>query len=62
MNPLSRYRLFIDKLAESQEAGNFDHVEANREALREAIADLMEYQYHLARFQGKARRILARHG
>ena len=55
-------RAFIyAKSAGPDEAGSFDHVEANREALRNATVGLREYAFLLARLQGKARHILVQH-
>ena len=54
-------RAFLDRLEQSVQDGNADHIEANIPRLRELIRLYMERSYELAGLQERARLILMQH-
>ena len=56
-----RWEPFVARMEAASEGGDADFVAANMRRLEAVIAELMEYQYGLARLQHRARTVRERH-
>jgi len=53
---------FVERPEDSQDEGNFEHVDANIPRFKKLIARLQDQTFELVQLQQRAREILVRHG